>query len=231
MREVAATAARYLEIADELRRRIQAGDYPQGTALPTIGTLCIEFSSSPHTVRQALRHLDTLGLTAGSRGRPRLVLQLGSFASTRHAQIAELITQKIADGKLRPGTFLPAETLLASQHEVSRATVRQALQHLEAVGAITRRGGRRAVAGTAETPELAYERLAAAIRRQILPRRRSRDAQLAGGELQLAAEYGVSRPTVRKALDLLSQEGLVYSVPKVGWFVSGSPSRSRRRDG
>lgn len=158
---------------------------------------------------------------------------LGSLvgARTLYQEVARTLRQRIASGTLAAGTRLPSEASLAAQFAVSRATVREALRGLQAAGEIVLRAGRRYVAGTAATPDLAYERVAAGLRQQVRRLQRAADVQLPGGELQLAAEYGVSRPTVRKALDLLSQEGLVYSVPKVGWFVVAKPARSRRRDG
>jgi DNA-binding GntR family transcriptional regulator len=37
---------------------------------------------------------------------------------------------------------------------------------------------------------------------------------------QMAAEYGVSRTTILKALALLREESLVYTVPRWGTFVA-----------
>jgi GntR family transcriptional regulator len=45
------------------------------------------------------------------------------------------------------------------------------------------------------------------------------------GELDLAAEYGASRVTVRRALDRLRTEGLVTSRRGAGWFVAVDPVR------
>lgn len=46
-------------------------------------------------------------------------------------------------------------------------------------------------------------------------------------EAQLCARYAVSRPTVRKALELLREEGLVESRHGAGWFVTGSAFHQR----
>ncbi|MEP6797816.1 MAG: GntR family transcriptional regulator [Lapillicoccus sp.] len=46
-------------------------------------------------------------------------------------------------------------------------------------------------------------------------------------EAQLGARYAVSRPTVRKALELLREEGLVGSRHGAGWFVTGSAFHQR----
>ena len=45
------------------------------------------------------------------------------------------------------------------------------------------------------------------------------------GELDLATEYGTSRVTVRRALDLLRREGLVTSRRGSGWFAAVDPLR------
>lgn len=44
-------------------------------------------------------------------------------------------------------------------------------------------------------------------------------------EAELATEYGTSRVTVRRALDVLRQEGLVTSRQGAGWFVAFDPVR------
>jgi GntR family transcriptional regulator len=61
-------------------------------------------------------------------------------------------------------------------------------------------------------------------------RRRVASGDLAAGALlpsesELSGAYGVSRVTVRKALDLLRDEGLVDSRQGFGWFVAADPVR------
>ena len=51
------------------------------------------------------------------------------------------------------------------------------------------------------------------------------------GELDLAAEYGTSRVTVRRALDLLRREGLVTSRRGAGWFAAGGSAAPAARPG
>ncbi len=60
----------------------------------------------------------------------------------KYAQIIAQIEQAIADGDLAPGDRLPPERALAEEHGVSRMTVRQALQSLEARGLLRRSIGR-----------------------------------------------------------------------------------------
>jgi len=60
----------------------------------------------------------------------------------KHAEISAQIEQAIANGRLAPGDRLPPERALAEEHRVSRMTVRQALQTLEARGLLRRAIGR-----------------------------------------------------------------------------------------
>jgi GntR family transcriptional regulator len=60
----------------------------------------------------------------------------------KYAQIIAEIEQAISDGDLAPGDRLPPERALAEEHGVSRMTVRQALQSLEARGLLRRSIGR-----------------------------------------------------------------------------------------
>ncbi len=59
-----------------------------------------------------------------------------------YLQIGEQLRTRITRGNLRPGDALPSELELKEQYEVSRATVRQALDTLERDGLIYREQGR-----------------------------------------------------------------------------------------
>jgi GntR family transcriptional repressor for pyruvate dehydrogenase complex len=67
------------------------------------------------------------------------LLRTGSTASitTATEQLAERLTQRITSGVYAPGSRLPGERELAEQFDVSRATVRSALQVLASRGIIT----------------------------------------------------------------------------------------------
>lgn len=62
-----------------------------------------------------------------------------------HRQIAEIISEQVSSGQLRPGEKLPSERQIAQRFQASRATVRTALAHLEQDGLISRRQRRSAV--------------------------------------------------------------------------------------
>jgi DNA-binding GntR family transcriptional regulator len=214
----------FLTIADAIIARIADGTYPSGAFLPSVQALVVQFGASPHMVRRALHHLERRQVLGGVQGRPRVVLSPDTPSGrSLHEQVAATITNQIGTGDLPPGGRLPAEAELAEEFGVARSTVREALRRLEESGTIVRRQGRRYVAGPSEVPDVAYEVVADSLMRDISQRRRPGDRL--PGESTLAADYGVSRPTVRKALELLDGEGLVYSVPKVGWFVAEKTSQ------
>jgi GntR family transcriptional regulator len=63
-------------------------------------------------------------------------------------------------------------------------------------------------------------------------RRRVEGGELAAGRLlpsesELSAAYGASRVTVRKALELLRDEGLIDARQGFGWFAAADPLRQR----
>jgi GntR family transcriptional regulator len=59
---------RYLELAEEIGRRIEEGAYPVGTLLPSEAELCEHHRVSRHTVRESIRVLHELGLVARHQG-------------------------------------------------------------------------------------------------------------------------------------------------------------------
>jgi GntR family transcriptional regulator len=59
----------------------------------------------------------------------------------RYADLADDLRRRIASGDLRPGRLLPSESQLASDHDVSRVTVRKALAQLRDAGLVASRQG------------------------------------------------------------------------------------------
>jgi GntR family transcriptional regulator len=58
---------RYLQVANELIKRIAAGKYPVGSKIPTETELSQSYDISRHTVREALRRLHDAGLISRRR--------------------------------------------------------------------------------------------------------------------------------------------------------------------
>ncbi len=219
----ASTSSKYGDVSAQIRHRIEDGTYRPGVDLPAAAQLAAEFGVSLRTIKRALIELDRLGLTGGRQGRPRIVLDARHPGRSRYEGVTETIREDIRSGELAAGGRLPSETELVARFQVSRTTVREALAALETAGEVIQRAGRRYVAGAGEGSDLAYERVAAALRQEISTGRLTAGEKLPG-ELRLAALHGVSRPTVRQALTLLHQEQLLDVVPKLGWYVSSRDS-------
>ena len=69
-----ATRPMYRRIADDLLEAIRDGRFPVGTLLPGELDLIDRYSSSRHTVREALRVLEDMGIVRRERGRGTLVI-------------------------------------------------------------------------------------------------------------------------------------------------------------
>ncbi len=136
-------------------------------------------------------------------------------------EIADQLRQRISSGLLPPGSRLPGEEALAAQFGVARGTARLALQQIESDGLARVVVGRgRFVAGGGTAQESAsYERVAAYVRSIIKRDHPEADAPLPS-EKDLCDELHVSRNTVRRAYELLVDEGLVVRRQGVGAFVA-----------
>ncbi|WP_405571519.1 GntR family transcriptional regulator [Streptomyces sp. NBC_01167] len=59
-------------------------------------------------------------------------------------------------------------------------------------------------------------------------RRKIKDGAITEGlksQAELMSDYGVSRSTIERALNVLKSEGLIESVQGAGWYVAGSGDR------
>lgn len=79
---------RYLQIAGDVRARIQAGELPVGSLLPSQTALCAQYRVARDTIRQALQSLERQGLiTMPAKARSR-VIRLGPPALGGPEEIA-----------------------------------------------------------------------------------------------------------------------------------------------
>jgi DNA-binding GntR family transcriptional regulator len=74
----------------------------------------------------------------------------------------------------------------------------------------------------------AYMRLAALIRQQIADGTLTRGARLPSIAV-LRRDHGHSRQTVGKAMHVLEDEGLIYRVPGLGYYVTAATAAAHRR--
>lgn len=82
---------RYLQVADELRAAINAGDFGEGAQLPTESTLCERYGVSRFTVREALRRLQAEGLIRRRRGSGTTVEASSPALRQPLSDVAELL--------------------------------------------------------------------------------------------------------------------------------------------
>lgn len=64
----------YRQISSQILEKIASGFYPVGGLLPTEQEFCQEFGVSRYTVREAIRHLQSLGLVSKRQGQGTTVL-------------------------------------------------------------------------------------------------------------------------------------------------------------
>ncbi|MGP9706660.1 GntR family transcriptional regulator [Brachybacterium sp. AOP42-C2-15] len=83
--------AKFMQIADELRARIDEGEYPEQSALPKQAELAQEFSVNVNTMASALKLLEREGRVQSRRSRgtvvlPKVPLQKGGSTSYHRSQ-------------------------------------------------------------------------------------------------------------------------------------------------
>ncbi|HKA48361.1 MAG TPA: FadR/GntR family transcriptional regulator [Candidatus Dormibacteraeota bacterium] len=81
----------YLQVANELREQILAGELSAGERLPTEAELCQRFGVSRSTIREALRMLSSQRLVATRRG----VGGGSSVAQIRHDDVTDMLRESI----------------------------------------------------------------------------------------------------------------------------------------
>lgn len=133
---------RYLHIADDLRRRVEAGELSPGSTLPGEQSLAREYSVSRGTARAALAVLADAGLVEVMPGQGRRVVgETDSLSRTTAWEIVAAGLRERVQGGWSPGTPLPSEAELSAEHGVSRNTVRRAYRQLVEDGLVVVRHG------------------------------------------------------------------------------------------
>jgi len=123
----------------DIRDGIASGKLKLGDQLPKEPELMATYRLSSPAIRAALRELREEGLIH-SRGRHgRFVGPEGTPVRrepTKGDRIAEEIASRIAEGRYRPGEFLPGELSLSEEFGVTRKVVRAALALLRDRGLV-----------------------------------------------------------------------------------------------
>jgi DNA-binding GntR family transcriptional regulator len=133
----------YRQIADDLRRRIAAGDLTPGAMVPSESALVEQHSVARGTVRSALALLEDEGLIEPVPGQGRRVVGTpeSRLPTTAYERIAADIRRRIDAGDFPADAPLPSEADLVAEYQVSRNTVRRAYRHLVDAGIVVVRHG------------------------------------------------------------------------------------------
>lgn len=128
----------YIQVATEIRRRIDDGELPPGHAVPSEHDIETAYQVSRITATKALRLLREEGIVylvpgrgtfVGPEDAPRV-----SRTASPYETIAAEIVERIKAGELRPDFPIPSETTLMQQYEVAKGTVRRAVALLREQG-------------------------------------------------------------------------------------------------
>jgi GntR family transcriptional regulator len=76
----------YLQIMEQIRRRVAVGDWKAGQALPSIRQLAVDLQVSVITVKRAYLELEREGIIATQQGKGSVVAAGAEIASRIHEQ-------------------------------------------------------------------------------------------------------------------------------------------------
>ena len=90
----------WLQLSEQLGRRIVNGDYPPGSRFPTVRDLAAEAGVNPNTMQRALGQLESEGLVITNRTAGRTVTEdVGVLDAMRKRLAAELREKYFSDMK------------------------------------------------------------------------------------------------------------------------------------
>ena len=84
--------SKYLDVADDLRKKIAGGTYPVGAEIPSTSRLMEQYEVSITVVRAAVRELRTEGLVIGQPGKA-VYVQAEPAPATPSAEFTEVMGQ------------------------------------------------------------------------------------------------------------------------------------------
>ncbi len=87
----------YLQLIEQLKRRILSGKYACGEHFPSVRELAAEASVNPNTMQKALAVLEEEGLLVGSRTNGRTVTTDQSMIQKMRNELATKIWKKFVD--------------------------------------------------------------------------------------------------------------------------------------
>jgi GntR family transcriptional regulator len=110
--------SRYMEVANDLARTIDAGNYLERQALPSERTLSEEFDVSRETMRKAIKLLEAQGYVVSRQGRGTFVAP-GALRSMQRS-IDGFSDEAVRTGH-KPGQIIQSVTVMAAPLFVARS--------------------------------------------------------------------------------------------------------------
>lgn len=93
----------WIQLQEQLTRKILSGWYRAGEKLPSVRELAAEAGVNPNTMQRALAALDSAGLTVTNRTTGRSVTEDGAILEGMRASLAEGIIQQFYDSAAELG--------------------------------------------------------------------------------------------------------------------------------
>ncbi|SEF59280.1 regulatory protein, gntR family [Nonomuraea solani] len=141
-----------------------------------------------------------------------------------YVQVAEVIQERITDGRLRTGEPVPSEAAMEAEFGIGRSTARNVARELRRRRLVHTVQGEGTFVGPVGVPLLKPTRaLYVAIAEDIAGRVRRgelRPNRAIPSESALMRRYGVAKVTARQAIARLRDDGWVVTVPHRGVCVS-----------
>ena len=78
----------YLQIMNDIRRRIISGQWPPGIRIPAVRELAIEFGVNPNTMQRALSELEREGLVYSERTSGRYITEDAALIADLRGRMA-----------------------------------------------------------------------------------------------------------------------------------------------
>ena len=82
----------WLQLTEQLKRRIVAGEYPPGSRLPSVRELAADAGVNPNTMQRALSQLESDGLAVANRTAGRTVTEDAEAIEAIRRQMAREVT-------------------------------------------------------------------------------------------------------------------------------------------
>lgn len=128
----------YVQIAEQIRERIDSGDLSPGTAVPSEVELVEKYGVTRQTVRRAIKLLKEEGVVYSSQGRGTFVGPEDVPQTLRktpvYQQIANEIIEQIKAGDYVPNRPIPSEKTLGQRFNRAPGTIRQAVAYMRDQG-------------------------------------------------------------------------------------------------